>query len=122
MVLQHKSLVHHPLEILKVPGLQSVGQSIIQTIQEALLLLLISVDLMGSIMRQVGELGDILIHRHGSLVQILELLLQLDHSLGNMVRTETSFKLGPVDALRLLMGFHISITPISYRSWQLVRG
>jgi hypothetical protein len=48
-VLQHKSLVHHPLEVLKVSGLQSVGQSIIQTIQEAFMLLLSSVHLTGSI-------------------------------------------------------------------------
>jgi hypothetical protein len=51
IVLQHESLVHHPLEMLKVPGLQSIGQSIIQAIQEALLLLLISVDFIGSIAR-----------------------------------------------------------------------
>jgi hypothetical protein len=50
-IRHHKSLVHHPLEILKVSGLQSVGQSIIQTILEAILLLLISVDFMGSIAR-----------------------------------------------------------------------
>jgi hypothetical protein len=43
-VLQHKSLVHHPLEVLKVLGLQRICQSTIQAIQEALLLLLISVD------------------------------------------------------------------------------
>jgi hypothetical protein len=48
-ILQHKSLVHHPLEILKVPGLQSIGQSIIQAIQEAILLLLIRVHFIGSI-------------------------------------------------------------------------
>jgi hypothetical protein len=41
-VLQHRSLVHHPLEILKV---SSIGQSIIQAIQKTFLLLLISVDL-----------------------------------------------------------------------------
>jgi hypothetical protein len=56
------------LEVLKILGLKSLGQSIIQTIQEALLLLLISVDFMGSIVRQVCELGDILAHRHGSLL------------------------------------------------------
>jgi hypothetical protein len=33
VVLQHKSLVHHPLEILKVSSIQSIGQSIIQAIQ-----------------------------------------------------------------------------------------
>jgi hypothetical protein len=45
-VLQHRSLVHHPLEILKVSSLQSIGQSVIQVIQETFMLLLISVVLM----------------------------------------------------------------------------
>ncbi len=47
MVLQHKSLVHHPLEVLKVLSLHSIGQSVIQAIQETFLLLLISVDFIG---------------------------------------------------------------------------
>jgi hypothetical protein len=51
VVLQHKSLVHHPLEILKVIEFQSIGQSIIQVIQETLLLLFISVNCMRSIVR-----------------------------------------------------------------------
>jgi hypothetical protein len=51
VILQHKILVHHPLEILKVSALQSIGKSVIQIIQEALLHLLISVDFMGSIAR-----------------------------------------------------------------------
>jgi hypothetical protein len=59
---------------------------------------------------QLGELSDVLIHRHGPLFQILKLfLLQLDHSLGNMMCTETSPKFRPVDALGLLVCFHISI-------------
>jgi hypothetical protein len=62
VVLQHKSLVHHPLEVLKVSGHQSVGQSIIQTIQEIFLLLLISVYLIGSITRQLGNTSDVLVH------------------------------------------------------------
>jgi hypothetical protein len=64
VVLQHKSLVHHPLEILQIPGLQSIDQSIIQSILKAILLLLISANFIGSITRQLGELGDILVHRH----------------------------------------------------------
>jgi hypothetical protein len=92
-VLQHKSFVHHPLEVLKVSSLQSIGQSIIQVIQQTFLLLLISVDLMRGIAGQSGELSDVLIHRHGPLFQILKLfLLQLDHSLGNMMCTESSPK------------------------------
>jgi hypothetical protein len=50
-VLQHKSLVHHPLEVLKVSSLQSVGQSIIQAIQETFMFLLLSVNLMQDIAR-----------------------------------------------------------------------
>jgi hypothetical protein len=97
-VLQHKTLVHHPLEVLQILGLQSICQSNIQTIQEAFFLLLISVNLVGGIARQLGEFGDVLIHRHGSLFQILELLLQIDHTLWNMVYTESSSKLRPVNA------------------------
>jgi hypothetical protein len=63
-VLQHKSLVHYPLEVLKVSSLQSIGQSIIQAIQETFLLLLISVDLVRGIAGQLGELSDVLVHRH----------------------------------------------------------
>jgi hypothetical protein len=67
MILEFKRLVHHPLEVLKVPGLQSIGQSIIQAIQETVLHLLISFNFMRSIARQLSELGDILVHRHGLL-------------------------------------------------------
>jgi hypothetical protein len=50
-VIQNKGLVHDSLEVLKILGLQSISQTIIQTIQKALLLLLISVYLVGSITR-----------------------------------------------------------------------
>jgi hypothetical protein len=49
-------------------------------------------------------------------------LLQLDHSLGNMMCTESSFKLWPVNALGFLMGFHISIPPVGCRTRKLLRG
>jgi hypothetical protein len=51
VILQHKGLVHHPLEVLKISGLQSIGQPIIQAVQETLLFLLISVDFMRGVMR-----------------------------------------------------------------------
>jgi hypothetical protein len=75
MILLHKGLIHHPLEVLKISGLQSIGQPIIQAIQETLMFLLISVDFIRGVMRQLSELGGILIHRHGPLFQILKLLL-----------------------------------------------
>jgi hypothetical protein len=74
-VLQHKSVAHHALEIFKVLGLQIIVLSIIQSIYEAIMLLLINVNFMGSIAKQLSELGDILVHIHGSLLQILKLLL-----------------------------------------------
>jgi hypothetical protein len=72
VILLHRGLVHHPLEVLKISDLQSIGQPIIQAIQETLLFLLISVDFMRGVMRQLSELGDVLIHRHGPLFQILK--------------------------------------------------
>jgi hypothetical protein len=75
VIFQHKCLVHHLLEVLKVSSLQSIGQSIIQAIQETLLFLLISVNFMRGVVRQLSELGDVLIHRHGPMFQILKLLL-----------------------------------------------
>jgi hypothetical protein len=74
-ISQHNGLVHHPMEVLKVSSLQSIGQPIIQAIQETLLFPLISVNFMWGIARQLSELGDVLIHRHGPLFQIPELLL-----------------------------------------------
>jgi hypothetical protein len=72
---------------------------------------------------QMGELSDVLVHRHGPLFQILKLfLLQLDHSLGNMMCTESSPEFRLVEALGLLVGFHISIPPVGYRTRELVRG
>jgi hypothetical protein len=78
---------------------------------------------MQGIAGQLGEHSDVLIHRHGPLFQILKLfLLQLDHSLGNMMCTESSHEFWLVDALGLLMGFHISIPSVGCRTRELVRG
>jgi hypothetical protein len=119
----HKSLAHHPLEVLKVSSLQSIGQPVIQAIQETLMFLLISVNFMQGVARQLSELGDVLIHRHGPLFQILKLLLlQLDKYLGYMMCTESSSKQRPIDALGFLVGFHISIPSVGCKTRKLVRG
>jgi hypothetical protein len=60
-------LLHHPLEVLKISGLQSIVQPIIQVILETLLFFLISVDFMRGVTRQLSELGDVFIHRQGPL-------------------------------------------------------
>jgi hypothetical protein len=47
----------------------------------------------------LSKLDDILIHRHGHLFQILELLLlQLDNPLGNMMCTENISKFKLIDS------------------------
>jgi hypothetical protein len=74
-IFQHKGLVHHPLEVLKVSSLQNIDQPIIQAVQETLPFLLISVNFMWGIVRQLSEIGDVLAHRHRPLFQILKLLL-----------------------------------------------
>jgi hypothetical protein len=66
-IFQHKGLVHHPLEVLKLSSHQSIGHPVIQAIQETLLSFLISVDFMQGVARQLSELSDVLVHGHGSL-------------------------------------------------------
>jgi hypothetical protein len=78
---------------------------------------------MRGVARQLGELGDVLVHRHGLLFQILKLLrLQLDNFLGNMMCMESSSEFVPVDALGYLMGFHVSIPLVGWRTRKLVTG
>jgi hypothetical protein len=77
---------------------------------------------MRGIMRQVSELGDVLIHRLGPLFKILKLLLQLDNFLGNRMCTESSSEFRPVVALRFPMGFNVSISPVGRKTKMLVRG
>jgi hypothetical protein len=116
-VLQYKSLVHHPLEVLRISGPQSIAQPIIQAVQKTVLLLLISIHFIGSMVRHLSELGNILVRGHGPMFQILEVpLLHLDNPLGNMMCTKSNSKLWPVDAIGFLMGFHVSIPPVGCRT------
>jgi hypothetical protein len=108
------------LEILKVSGFQSIGKSIIQSVEETLLLLLIGVHIIGSIAGKLCEMSDILAHCHGSFLQILELLLELDNALRYVMRAESHPELIPVDGVRFFMSFNICISPISCRSYQLM--
>jgi hypothetical protein len=60
-VLQTKGFVHHPLAVFEVTGLQGIGETVVQTIEKILLLLLIRAHLIGSIIRKLRETSDILI-------------------------------------------------------------
>jgi hypothetical protein len=120
LVLEHKSLVYHGLEILKVTCFQSIGKSIIQSIEETLLLLLVGVHIVGSVAGKLREMSDILAHHHGSLLQILELLLELDYTLGYMMRSESHLELILADGVGFFMSFYICIPLIRCRAYKLV--
>jgi hypothetical protein len=56
--------------VWKFSGFQSIGKSIIQSIEETLLFLLIGIHIIWSIEGKLCETSDILAHHHGSLLQI----------------------------------------------------
>jgi hypothetical protein len=108
-VLKHKSLVYHGLKILEVSGFQSIGKSILQSIEETLLLLLVSIHVIWSIAGSLRETSDVLAHCHGSLLQILELLLlELDNTLRYMMRSASHLELILVDGVRFFLSFYIT--------------
>jgi hypothetical protein len=120
-IFEHKSLVYHGLEILEATCFQSIGKSIIQPVEETPLLLLNGIHIIGSVAGKLCEIGDILTHCHRSLLQILELLLELDNALRYVMGAESHLELILVDGIRFFMSFYICIPPISYRSYQLMR-
>jgi hypothetical protein len=86
------------------------------------LLLLVGIHIIGSVAVKLHETSDILAHYHGSLLQILELLLlELDNDLRYVMRAESHLELIPVDGVRFFMSFYICIPPINWRSYQLMR-
>jgi hypothetical protein len=88
----------------------------VKLIEEIVLFLLVSVDIICGLVRQLGESSNILIHCHRALPQVLELFLfQLDHALGIMMSVDSSPKLLPIDALRLLRSIHIRMPPFRCR-------
>jgi hypothetical protein len=120
LILEDKSLVYHGLKVLKVTCFKSIGKSVVQSIKETLLLLLVSIHIIGSIVEKLREMSDILAHHHGSLLQILKLLLEPDNASRYMMRVESHLELIPVDGVRFFMSFYICIPPISCRAYTLV--
>jgi hypothetical protein len=72
-------------------------------------------------MGKLRETSDILAHHHGSLLQILELLLKLNNTLRYVMRSESHLQLIPVDAFGFFMSFYICIPPIRCIAYKLVR-
>jgi hypothetical protein len=101
---------------------QSIGKSILQTIEETHLLLLVGVCVIGTVAGKLHEMSDIFAHRHGSLLQILELLLlELDNTLGHVMRSKSHLKLIPIDVVEFFMSSYIGIPPINCGAYQLVQ-
>jgi hypothetical protein len=91
-------------------------------VEETLLLLLVGIHVIWSVAGKLRETGDVLVHHHGSLLQILELLLlELDNTLRYVMRSESHLELILVDGVRFFMSFYICIPPIRYWSCQLMR-
>jgi hypothetical protein len=63
-ILEHKGLVYHSLEILKVTCFQRIGKSIIQFVKETLLLLFVVIHVIGSVAGKIREMSDILTDCH----------------------------------------------------------
>jgi hypothetical protein len=120
-ILKHKGLVCHGMKILEVMCFKSIAKSIIQSIKETLLLLLIGIHVVRSVAGMLRETSDVLANCHGSLLQILELLLlKFDNPLRYMMRSESHLELIPVDAFGFFMSFYICIPPIRCRAYQFV--
>jgi hypothetical protein len=85
------------------------------------LLLLVSIHVIRSIAGKLCEMSDILARHHGSLLQILELLVELDYALRYVMGSENHLELIPVDGVKFFMSFYICIPPISCRAYKLVQ-
>jgi hypothetical protein len=99
-VFELQGLVHYVLKIPKISGLQCINQTIIKPVEETVLFLLALVHIIWGVVLQLGDLSNILIHRLGALLQVLDLFLfQLDHALRNTMSAERSPELLPINAL-----------------------
>jgi hypothetical protein len=84
------------------------------------MLLLVGIHVVGSVVGELRETSDVLAQCHGSLLQILELLLELDYTLRYVMRSESHLELILVDGVRFFMSFDICIPPIRCGAYQLV--
>jgi hypothetical protein len=119
----NNGLVDHVLEIDVICVEQLELNIIVQSFQEHVLLLFVSVNIFDGVSGQLNERVEVLIDRHAALPQVSEfLLLQLHGAAGYIVVTETSLKLIPCDGVDIYMGATVCLPPICCRTKQLVRG
>ena len=84
-----------------------------------LLLLVILLDFIGGIPRQLCELIAILTDSHGDLLQGQELLLQLDETSRHMVRPKGFLEFIPSDSIGVLLCEAVHVPPIERSSLKL---
>jgi hypothetical protein len=105
------------LKILIVGVEQLKLDLIIETLEKCIMLLLVGVNVVSGVPRQLNELVQVLIHHHTPLVLVREfLLLWLEGAVGHVVSSETSLELIPGDRLNVVVGVAVSLPPIYYGS------
>jgi hypothetical protein len=83
---------------------------ILETLEKRVLLLLVGVDIIGGIPRQLNELIQVFIHHHIPLIQFREfLLLLIQSAAGHIMSPEASLELIPGDGLNIGMGVTVSL-------------
>jgi hypothetical protein len=119
----NNSIIDHVLEINIISVEQLELNIIIQSFQEHVLLLFISVEVFGGVSGQLNEWVEVLIDRHAALPQVSEFpLLQLHGAAGYIVVTEMSLELVPCDGVDICMGVTVRLPPICCHTKELVRG
>jgi hypothetical protein len=85
LVFHHDSSIHHGFQVIVWDGYQIGLQLLLKSIQEALSLLLMSVDVVRGVPSPGSELVEVLGDTHPTLLEVEELVTQdLDESGGNV--------------------------------------
>jgi hypothetical protein len=126
LILDDDGLINQMLKIWVFDIEQLKLDLIFENLEKHVLLLLIGVDIISGIPRQLDELVQILIHHHISLVQLWEfLLLQLEGATGHVVNPEVSLEVIAGDSFDIGVSVVVSLPPVSCgpklvcREWNL---
>jgi hypothetical protein len=113
LVLHNDGLINHSLEILIVNIKYLELDFNIEPIQECILFLFISVDIIWSISWQLSKSVEILLHSHATLLQILDFfLLKLQGTTGYIISSESCLELIPCDSTNVLVRVVLRLPPI----------
>src|SRR5512142_1201993 len=112
LVLLTDCLVNQPLKVGVVPRYQLVGQLIIQTRHELLLLLGVGADILWCISREAIELMEVRCHSPGALMERTEFPLLLCHDpIWHLCLPEATAELCPCDFSTRWAGGHVVVPP-----------